>query len=215
MRGSITATSYGLLVAYDVHDLEPTQIAALVAAMHAVAVRATLSTESGQLKNVITRASDGYLAVYAAGSAAIVAVPGNERPERRHAATFMSRKMIERVAEQAGQPQTPICPRLTRPRCRPRPRRLVATAAMAGCCWYGDLMADLFAGRLSYLARGRFHRRRLELGCALSRAPPGLVGRHPAHVVVCAGGRNWPGARDGKPRPALGDRGPACTGRRG
>ncbi|HUN36665.1 MAG TPA: roadblock/LC7 domain-containing protein [Trebonia sp.] len=76
VRGSITASSDGLLVAEDVHDLEPTQIAALVAAMHAVAIRAAVNTQCGQLKEVITRGSEGYLAVYAAGTAAIVAVLG-------------------------------------------------------------------------------------------------------------------------------------------
>jgi uncharacterized protein len=76
VRGSVAATSDGILLAHDVYDLEPTQIAALVAAMHAVAVRAAFSTESGQLRDVVTRASDGYLAVYAAGRAAIVAVLG-------------------------------------------------------------------------------------------------------------------------------------------
>ena len=40
VRGSIAATSDGLLIAHDIHDMEPTQIAALVAALHAVAVRA-------------------------------------------------------------------------------------------------------------------------------------------------------------------------------
>ena len=34
VRGSIAATSDGLLIAHDVHDIEPTQIAALVAALH-------------------------------------------------------------------------------------------------------------------------------------------------------------------------------------
>ena len=67
VRGSVAATSDGLLIAHDVHDMEPTQIAALVAALHAVALRATLSTESGDFKDVITRASGGYLAVFAAG----------------------------------------------------------------------------------------------------------------------------------------------------
>ena len=76
VRGSVAATADGILLAHDVYDLEPTQIAALVAAMHAVAVRAAFSTESGQLRDVVTRASDGYLAVYAAGRAAIVAVLG-------------------------------------------------------------------------------------------------------------------------------------------
>jgi predicted regulator of Ras-like GTPase activity (Roadblock/LC7/MglB family) len=40
----------------------------LVAATRAVAARASLSTESGPLKEVITRGNDGYLAVYAAGA---------------------------------------------------------------------------------------------------------------------------------------------------
>jgi predicted regulator of Ras-like GTPase activity (Roadblock/LC7/MglB family) len=109
VRGSVAATSDGILIAHDVHDLEPTQIAALVAAMHAVAVRATLSTESGQLKDVITRASDGYLAVYAAGSAAIVAVLGTTDLNIA-ILNYQARTIIERVAEHlsniARRPQT-------------------------------------------------------------------------------------------------------------
>ena|SRR3984957_12056810 len=109
VRGSVAATSDGILIAHDVHDLEPTQIAALVAAMHAVAVRAALSTESGQLKDVITRASDGYLAVYAAGSAAIVAVLGTTELNIA-ILNYQARTIIERVAEHlsniARRPQT-------------------------------------------------------------------------------------------------------------
>jgi uncharacterized protein len=99
VRGSITATTDGLLVAHDVPGLEPTQIAALVAATHAVAVRASLSTQCGQLKEVITRGSDGYLAVYAAGGAAIVAVLGTAELNVAML-NFQARKMIERIAEQ-------------------------------------------------------------------------------------------------------------------
>jgi len=101
VRGSITATSDGLLVAHDVHDLEATQIAALVAAMHAVAVRATLSTQCGQFKEVITRGSEGYLAVYAAGNAAIVAVLGSNDLNVAML-NFQARKMIERVAARSS-----------------------------------------------------------------------------------------------------------------
>jgi uncharacterized protein len=97
IRGSITATSDGLLVAHDVHDLEPTQIAALVAATHAVAVRASLSTACGQLKEVITRGSDGYLAVYAAGGTAIVAVLGTTELNVAML-NFQARTIIERIA---------------------------------------------------------------------------------------------------------------------
>ena len=99
IRGSITATSDGLLVAHDLHGLEPTQIAALVAATHAVAVRASLSTACGQLKEVITRGSEGYLAVYAAGGAAIVAVLGTTELNVAML-NFQARTIIERIAEQ-------------------------------------------------------------------------------------------------------------------
>ena len=104
VRGSITATSDGLLLAHDMHGLEPTQIAALVAAMHAVAVRASLSTECGQLKEVITRGSDGYLAVYAAersGAPVIVAVLGTSELNVAML-NFRARTMIERIAEQSA-----------------------------------------------------------------------------------------------------------------
>jgi predicted regulator of Ras-like GTPase activity (Roadblock/LC7/MglB family) len=104
VRGSITATKDGLLLAHDMHGLEPTQIAALVAATHAVAVRASLSTECGQLKEVITRGTDGYLAVYGAersGAPVIVAVLGTSELNVAML-NFRARTMIERIAEQSA-----------------------------------------------------------------------------------------------------------------
>jgi uncharacterized protein len=98
VRGSIAATSDGLLIAHDMHDMEPTQIAALVAALHAVSVRATLSTDSGQFKDVTIRAGDGYLAVFAAGRTAIVAVLGTTSLNVA-ILNYQARTMIERVAE--------------------------------------------------------------------------------------------------------------------
>ena len=97
IRGSITATRDGLLVAHDVHELEPTGIAALVAALHAVAARASLSTEGGQLREVISRGTDGYLAVYAAGNAAIVAVLGTNDMNVAML-NLQARRMIDRIA---------------------------------------------------------------------------------------------------------------------
>jgi predicted regulator of Ras-like GTPase activity (Roadblock/LC7/MglB family) len=97
VRGSITASSDGLLLAEDVNDLEATQIAALVAAMHAVAVRAAGNAQCGQLKEVITRGSDGYLAVYAAGAAAIVAVLGTSELNVGML-NLQARSVIERIA---------------------------------------------------------------------------------------------------------------------
>ena len=115
IRGSITATSDGLLVAHDLHGLEPTQVAALVAATQAVAVRASLSTACGQLKEVITRGSDGYLAVYAAGGAAIVAVLGTTELNVAML-NFQARTVIERIAEQlAGLARRPEAASLAAP----------------------------------------------------------------------------------------------------
>lgn len=101
VRGSIAATADGLLVAHDLPGIEPTQVAALVAASHAVAVRASLSTECGQLKEVITRGGDGYLAVYAAGGPVIVAVLGTAELNVAML-NFQSRKMIERIAQHSA-----------------------------------------------------------------------------------------------------------------
>jgi len=101
VRGSVAATSDGLLIAHDVHDMEPTQIAALVAALHAVALRATLSTDSGDFRDVITRASEGYLAVFAAGETAIVAVLGTSGLNVAML-NYQARAMIVRVAEIAA-----------------------------------------------------------------------------------------------------------------
>jgi hypothetical protein len=97
--------------------LEPTQVAALVAATHAVAVRASLSTECGQLKEVVSRGSDGYLAVYAAGRGGpvIVAVLGSNELNVAML-NFQARKTIDRIAQhsaglarrpRAGSPASP------------------------------------------------------------------------------------------------------------
>src|ERR1700761_5230721 len=77
--GSLTATSDGLLIAHDLPDREPTQIAALIATTLALGNRMTLSTGRGQFRETITRGTDGYLAVYAAGQSSIVAVIGTPR----------------------------------------------------------------------------------------------------------------------------------------
>jgi len=102
VRGAITASSDGLLIAHDVRGIEPTQVAALVSAMHAVAARAAVSTQCGQFKEVITRGSEGYLAVYAAGSTAVVAVLGTADLNLAML-NFHARAMIESIAEHSAQ----------------------------------------------------------------------------------------------------------------
>jgi len=77
VHGTVVATSDGFLVAHDVPDLDPTDLAALLAASRALASQGIAATGRGQFREAISRGTDGYLAVYAAGSNAIVAVIGD------------------------------------------------------------------------------------------------------------------------------------------
>jgi predicted regulator of Ras-like GTPase activity (Roadblock/LC7/MglB family) len=95
--GSIVATNDGFLLSQDVTELEPTEIAALVATTRALASRTTLAAARGQFKETVTRGSDGYLAVYAAGHSATVAVIGS--CELNVAMLrYRAREAIERIA---------------------------------------------------------------------------------------------------------------------
>jgi len=77
VHGCVVATSDGLLVAHDVPDLDSTDLAALLAASRSLASRGVAITGRGQFREVISRGSHGYLAVYAAGDNAIVGVIGD------------------------------------------------------------------------------------------------------------------------------------------
>ncbi len=77
VHGSVVATSDGFLVSHDVPDLDPTDIAALLSATRAVASQGVAASGRGQFKEAISRGTLGYLAVYAAGDSAIVAVIGD------------------------------------------------------------------------------------------------------------------------------------------
>jgi uncharacterized protein len=102
VHGSIAATSDGLLVAHDVPDLEPTQIAALVATTYALTSRATAMTGRGQFRETVARGSDGYLAVYAAGDSGIVAVIGTSELNVGML-QYQARGFIERIAAYAAE----------------------------------------------------------------------------------------------------------------
>lgn len=97
VHGSLTATSDGLLIAHDLPDQEPTQIAALIATTLALGSRMTLSTGRGQFRETITRGTDGYLAVYAAGRSSIVAVIGTPRLNVGML-QYQVREIIDRIA---------------------------------------------------------------------------------------------------------------------
>jgi len=99
--GSLAATSDGLPVAHDLPGLEPTEISALVATTHALASRTTLATGRGQFREAVARGSEGYLAVYAAGRSAIVAVIGTSRLNVGML-QYQVREIIERITVHAA-----------------------------------------------------------------------------------------------------------------
>jgi uncharacterized protein len=77
VHGSMVATSDGLLVAHDIPDMEPTRIAAIVATTFGLASQTTQATGRGRFREAVVKGSSGYLAVYAAGRGAVVAVIGD------------------------------------------------------------------------------------------------------------------------------------------
>jgi uncharacterized protein len=76
VEGCVVATSDGLLVAHVLPEEEQSQVAALIATMTAVARQAVLITGRGGLLEAAIRGTSGYLAVYAVGDSAVLAVLG-------------------------------------------------------------------------------------------------------------------------------------------
>lgn len=79
IRGSMVASSDGLLIAHDIVGMEPTRLAALISTTLSLAKQATRETGLGEFRESVSRGADGYLVVYAAGSNAVVAVLGDDR----------------------------------------------------------------------------------------------------------------------------------------
>jgi uncharacterized protein len=100
--GSLVATSDGFLVTHDVPDLEPTEIAALVATTRALATRTTAATGRGEFREAMAKGSKGYLAAYAAGSNAIVAVIGTTELNVG-LLQLQTREIVARIAEQSAE----------------------------------------------------------------------------------------------------------------
>lgn len=102
VHGSLAATSDGLLLAHDLPDLEPAEIAALAATIQALASRATAATGCGQFRETVARGSAGYLAVYPAGERAIVAIVGTSTLNVGML-RYQVRDMVEQVAAQSAE----------------------------------------------------------------------------------------------------------------
>lgn len=79
VEGCVVATSDGLLVAHILPEEEQSQVAALIATLVAVARQSVQITGRGALLEAAIRGTSGYLAVYAVGDSAVLAVLG--RPD--------------------------------------------------------------------------------------------------------------------------------------
>ena len=72
LSGSVLATTDGLVVAHDAHDIEPDSIAALAAAHLALARRFAHAVNHGDLRESVVECDAGYITSYAAGPNALL-----------------------------------------------------------------------------------------------------------------------------------------------
>src|SRR3954470_24965806 len=69
---SVLATTDGLVVAHDAHDIEPDSIVALAAAHLALARRFAHAVNHGDLRESVVECDRGYIASYTAGPNALL-----------------------------------------------------------------------------------------------------------------------------------------------
>jgi uncharacterized protein len=100
--GSLVATSDGFLVSHDVPGLEPAELAALVATTRAVATATMAAAGRGHFREAVTRGGNGYVAVYAAGPFAILAVLGSGELNVGML-QFQTRDIVQRIAAYSAQ----------------------------------------------------------------------------------------------------------------
>jgi predicted regulator of Ras-like GTPase activity (Roadblock/LC7/MglB family) len=72
LSGSVLATTDGLVVAHDAHDLEPDSLAALAAAHLALARRFAHAVNHGELRESVVECDRGYITSYIAGPNALL-----------------------------------------------------------------------------------------------------------------------------------------------
>ncbi|MBM2621778.1 roadblock/LC7 domain-containing protein [Actinoplanes sp. LDG1-06] len=72
LSGSVLATTDGLVVAHDAHDIEPDSIAALAAAHLALARRFAHAVNHGELRESVVECDRGYITSYTAGPNALL-----------------------------------------------------------------------------------------------------------------------------------------------
>jgi predicted regulator of Ras-like GTPase activity (Roadblock/LC7/MglB family) len=78
ITGAAVSSRDGLIICDDTGGVDPDNLAALAAAALAVAQRLASEAHQGTLREAVTRSSGGYVAIYAAGAAAVLILLGDE-----------------------------------------------------------------------------------------------------------------------------------------
>ncbi|MFD0418247.1 roadblock/LC7 domain-containing protein [Streptomyces sp. NPDC127108] len=79
LRGALTASVDGLVLAQDTTDIEAEGVCALTAAALGVALRLSEATRQGDFRELLIRGEQGYLATYTAGSTAVLTLLAEPR----------------------------------------------------------------------------------------------------------------------------------------
>ncbi|MEE1795330.1 roadblock/LC7 domain-containing protein [Streptomyces sp. BE308] len=79
LAGALAASTDGLVLAHDTPGVEAEGVAALTAAALGVAIRMTDATGRGGFRELLVRGENGYIATYAAGSAAVLTLLAEDR----------------------------------------------------------------------------------------------------------------------------------------
>ncbi|GHC62414.1 hypothetical protein GCM10010349_32820 [Streptomyces flavofungini] len=79
LRGALTASVDGLVLAQDATDIEAEGVCALTAAALGVALRLSEATHQGGFRELLIRGEQGYVATYTAGSSAVLTLLAEPR----------------------------------------------------------------------------------------------------------------------------------------
>ncbi|MFF4311231.1 roadblock/LC7 domain-containing protein [Streptomyces sp. 900105755] len=134
LTGALAAGVDGLVVAHDCPGVDPEGLAALTAAELGVAVRVSDATGKGELRELLVRGEDGYVATYAAGRSAVLTLLAEDRVnvgrlhlEGRRAAARIGE--VVDAAEAAAKALRPARATATRTRTTRTPRTSTTTDA--------------------------------------------------------------------------------------
>ncbi|MER5226026.1 roadblock/LC7 domain-containing protein [Streptomyces flaveus] len=115
LTGALAASVDGLVIAQDTPGVEPEGLAALTAAALGVAVRLTDATGQGDLRELLVRGTNGYVATYSAGSSAVLTLLAQDRVnvgrlhlEGRRAGTRIGELVDAATARATPPPRTAV-----------------------------------------------------------------------------------------------------------